>query len=290
MATSIKRIPIQKTYKLYIGGKFPRTESGRYYKLLNAQGDVIANVCRGSKKDIRDAVVAARKGFGEWSKKTAYNRGQILYRIAETLEGRKAQFADTLCLQGMKPAAAMDEVLASIDRIVYYAGWCDKYQQIFSAVNPVESSHFNFTFPEPTGVITIMAPLENGLLGLVSTIMPAIIGGNSVVVLASDRFPLTAIELAEVIHASDVTSGAINILTGQGKELLQGLSNHMDVNATIYCGNDKEELSSIRSNASLNVKRVIHHDFKNWSAETCQSPYMILDMLEMKTTWHPIGE
>jgi acyl-CoA reductase-like NAD-dependent aldehyde dehydrogenase len=178
MATSIKRIPIQKTYKLYIGGKFPRTESGRYYKLLNAQGDVIANVCRGSKKDIRDAVVAARKGFGEWSKKTAYNRGQILYRIAETLEGRKAQFTDTLCLQGMKPAAAMDEVLASIDRIVYYAGWCDKYQQIFSAVNPVESSHFNFTFPEPTGVITIMAPLENGLLGLVSTIMPAIIGGN----------------------------------------------------------------------------------------------------------------
>ncbi|MFM7900676.1 MAG: aldehyde dehydrogenase family protein, partial [Bacteroidota bacterium] len=253
MATTSKRIPIQKTYKLYIGGKFPRTESGRYFKLLNAQGDVIANVCRGSKKDIRDAVVAARKGFGEWSKKTAYNRGQILYRIAETLEGRKAQFIETLCLQGMKPAAAMDEVLASIDRIVYYAGWCDKYQQIFSAVNPVESSHFNFTFPEPTGVVTIIAPSEYGLLGLVSTIMPAIASGNTVVALASDRFPLTAIELAEVIHASDVSGGTINILTGHRKELLQGLSNHMDVNATIYCGKDKEELSTIRSNASLNV-------------------------------------
>ena len=227
------RIPVNKTYKLYIGGKFPRTESGRYFKLQNSSGEVIANVCRGSKKDIRDAVVAARKGFQEWSKKTAYNTGQILYRIAETLEGRKAQFTETLCLQGMKPAAAFNEVTEAIDRIVYYAGWCDKYRQIFSTVNPVESSHFNFSYPEPTGVVTIIAPEESGLLGLVSSIMPALAGGNAVVVCASSRFPLTAIEFAEVIHASDVPGGAINLITGFRKELIAGMSNHMDVNAVV---------------------------------------------------------
>jgi acyl-CoA reductase-like NAD-dependent aldehyde dehydrogenase len=214
MATTNKRLAVNKTYKLYIGGKFPRTESGRYFKLESKNGELIANVCRGSKKDVRDAVVAARKTFGEWSKKTSYNRGQILYRIAETLEGKKAQLIDTLCRQGMKSAAALVDVEDAIDRVVYYAGWCDKYQQIFSSVNPVESSHFNFSYPEPTGVVTIIAPEDSGLLGLVSSIMPAIAGGNTVVVLASSQYPLTAIEFAEAIHASDVPGGTINLITG----------------------------------------------------------------------------
>ncbi|MEY3343042.1 MAG: hypothetical protein RL090_726 [Bacteroidota bacterium] len=289
MATTNKRLAVNKTYKLYIGGKFPRTESGRYFKLESKNGELIANVCRCSKKDVRDAVVAARKTFGEWSKKTAYNRGQILYRIAETLEGKKAQLIDTLCRQGMKSAAALVDVEGAIDRVVYYAGWCDKYQQIFSSVNPVESSHFNFSYPEPIGVVTIIAPEDSGLLGLVSSIMPAIAGGNTVVVLASSQYPLTAIEFAEAIHASDVPGGTINLITGFRNELLGGLSNHMDVNATVYCGNDAAEVALVKANASMNVKRVVHHHFKNWSDADAQSPYMILDLLETKTTWHPIG-
>ncbi len=278
------RLSVQKTYKLYIDGKFPRTESGRYYKLNDANGNVIANVCRSSRKDFRDAVVVARKAQEGWQKKTAYNKGQILYRIAETLEGRKAQFIETLILQGCKKAEAEKEFTTSVDLLVYYAGWSDKYQQIFSSVNPVESAHFNFSFPEPTGVVSVITPQHSGLLGLLSCTIPAIVGGNAVIVLASEKFPLTAIELAEVVHASDLPGGVINILTGNNKELVSHFSNHMDVNACVYAGDDTQHLKTIQLNAAGNVKRVVF--LKNIVE---QNPYRILELQEIKTTWHPIG-
>jgi len=289
-STSVaKRLDVQKTYKLYIDGKFPRSESGRYFKLNDVSGKIIANICRGSKKDFRDAVVVARKAQELWAKRSAYNKGQILYRIAETLEGRKAQFVDSLIKQGSKTAQAENEVVAAIDRIVHYAGWSDKYQQIFSSVNPVESSHFNFSFPEPTGVVSAIAPNENGLLGLVSVICPVIVGGNAIIILPAENAPLTAIDFAEVLHASDLPGGVVNIITGYKKELLSPFSNHMDVNAIAYCGNEVAELTTIQSNASLNVKRVINYPINDWNSSEAQSPYMILDFQEIKTTWHPVG-
>ena len=284
-----KRLTVLKTYKLYIDGKFPRTESGRFYKLSDANGNVIANVCRSSRKDFRDAVVSSRKAQEGWQKKTAFNKGQILYRIAETLEGRKAQFIETLITQGCKKIDAEKEVFAAIDRIVYYAGWSDKYQQIFSSVNPVESAHFNFSFPEPTGVVAAIAPQDAGLLGLISCIMPAIVGGNSVIILAAEKFPLTAIEFAEVIHASDLPGGVVNILTGNNKELVSHFASHMDVNACLYAGIDMEHFKTIQTNAALNVKRVVKISDANSKEESAQSPYRIMEMQEIKTTWHPIG-
>ncbi|MCW5931383.1 MAG: aldehyde dehydrogenase family protein [Bacteroidetes bacterium] len=279
-----KRIPVLKTYKLYINGQFPRTESGRYYKLTNRDGKVIANICRGSRKDFRDAVVAARKAQEGWQKKSAFNKSQILYRIAETLETRKAQFAETLMLQGYEHQAAEQEVYASIDMLVYYAGWCDKYQQVFSSVNPVESSYFNFSFPEPMGVVAAIANQQSGLLSLITTIAPAIAGGNAIIVLAAEKYPLTAIDLAEVLNASDVPGGVVNILTGYSKELHTHFSSHMDVNAMMYCGNNADELKTIQTNAALNVKRVIAvKDIKE------ESPYRIMGLQEVKTTWHPVG-
>ncbi len=289
MPATEQRLDIQKTYKLYIDGKFPRSESGRYFKLNDKSGTLIANICRGSKKDFRDAVVVARKAQESWAKRSAYNRGQILYRIAETLEGRKSQFIDSLIKQGSRKADAEKEVVSSIDRIVHYAGWSDKYQQIFSAVNPVESSHFNFSFPEATGVVSIIASATQGLLGMVSVICPIIVGGNSVIILPSENAPLTAIEFAEVLHASDLPGGVVNIITGYKKELLVPFSSHMDVNAAVYCGENMEELKTIQSNASLNVKRVVHYAFWIWNEDEAQSPYMILDFQEIKTTWHPVG-
>jgi acyl-CoA reductase-like NAD-dependent aldehyde dehydrogenase len=283
------RVSVKKTFKLYIGGKFPRSESGRFFKFNDAEGNLITNVCRGSKKDFRDAVVAARKVQHDWAARTAYNKGQILYRIAETLEGRKSQFVETLVLQGCRRSDAVDEVDAAIDRLVYYAGWSDKYQQIFSSVNPVESSHFNFSFPEPTGVVSVLAPQEDGLLGLLSVIAPVIVGGNTCIVLSSEKYPLTAIELAEVMHASDLPGGVVNLLTGFEKELVASFSNHMDVNAICYCGKDAGYIKSIRENASLNVKRVIHYQPDNWNSAQSFSPYHILDFQEIKTTWHPVG-
>lgn len=288
--TSVKkRLDVQKTYKLYIDGKFPRSESGRYFKLNDKSGNIIANICRGSKKDFRDAVVAARKAQESWAKRSAYNKGQILYRIAETLEGRKAQFIESLIKQGSKPADAEKEVTATIDRIVHYAGWSDKYQQIFSAVNPVESSHFNFSFPEPTGVVSAIASTNQGLLGMASVICSVIVGGNSIIILPAENAPLTAVEFAEVFHASDLPGGVVNIITGYKKELLSAFSSHMDVNATVYCGDTTEELKTIQTNAALNVKRVVNYPISNWFSEEAQSPYMILDFQEIKTTWHPVG-
>ncbi len=284
-----KRIGIQKTYKLYIDGKFPRSESGRFYKLTDNSGEIIANICRGSKKDFRDAVVAARKAQEPWANRSAFNKSQILYRIAETLEGRKAQFTESLILQGVDSVNANEEVVVSIDRIIHYAGWCDKYQQIFSSVNPVESSHFNFSFPEPTGVVSAIAPQQYGLAGLISLICPVIAGGNSIIILADEKYPLSAIELAEVLHASDLPGGVVNIITGHRKELLSPFSNHMDVNATFYCGNDATELAVIQTNASQNVKRVVSHHFENWLVGKVQNPYAIMEFQEIKTTWHPVG-
>lgn len=283
------RIGVMKTYKLYIDGKFPRTESGRYDIFTDASGKAIANIGRSSRKDFRDAVVAARKAQQGWAGRSAYNKGQILYRIAEMLEGRRAQFVEELGSEGLSAAAAGAEVSAAVDRLIYYAGWSDKYQQVFSAVNPVESAHFNFSVPEPTGVVSILAPASNGLLGLVSVIAPAIVGGNTVIVLCSEAHPLSAITFAEVLHTSDLPGGVVNILTGQASELVSHFSNHMDVNAVVYCGEDVGFRKTIQENASLNVKRPYFYS-GDCARESAQSPYRIMDLQEIKTTWHPIGQ
>jgi len=284
-----ERLTVAKTYKIFIDGKFPRTESGRYFALENKKGNVLANICRGSRKDFRNSVVAARKAQAGWAKASAYLHGQILYRIAEMLEGRREQFIAELVLQGSTPAAAQKEVNASIDRLIYYAGWADKYQQIFSAVNPVSSSHFNFSVLEPTGVVSILAPEESGLLGLVSNIAPAIVGGNTCVVLASESKPLSAISFAEVIHASDVPAGVVNVLTGYRDELSGQFASHMDVNAVIYCDGDKKVARAIQDAAADNIKHVIRRTKIKWSDATAQNAYLIRDTQEVKTTWHPIG-
>jgi acyl-CoA reductase-like NAD-dependent aldehyde dehydrogenase len=281
------RLNVLKTYKIYIGGQFPRTESGRYYALLNKKNETIANVCLSSRKDFRNAVVAARSAFNGWSGKSAFNRGQILYRIAEMLEGRKAQFTEELVLQGLSNKIAELEVLQSIDRLVYYAGWCDKYIALFSSVNPVASSHFNFSVPEPMGVVSVLAPENSGLLGLVSVIAPVICGGNTCVVLASNSLPLSSVTFAEVLATSDLPGGVINIITGTSKELHSHFSSHMDVNAIINCRENKEESKTISENSSLNVKRSFNW-IKDWNKEENQNPYLILDLQEIKTTWHPI--
>jgi acyl-CoA reductase-like NAD-dependent aldehyde dehydrogenase len=280
----MSRIEIQKTYKIYIGGQFPRTESGRYYPLSDKRGNVIANICLSSRKDFRNAVVAARGAFGGWSTRAAFNRGQILYRIAEMMEGRKAQFQDELVLQGMTAAAARREIAMSIDRMVYYAGWCDKYQQIFSSVNPVATPHFNFSVPEPTGVVAIIAPEVSPLLGLVSSIAPVIAGGNTCVVLASEKMPLCAVTFAEVLNSSDVPGGVVNLLTGNAAELSGHISTHMDVNAVCYYRDDAKEIRTMRENAATNVKRFFVY---RWD-DNAQGPYFIQDLQEIKTTWHPV--
>lgn len=283
----MSRVEVLKTYKIYIGGKFPRTESGRYYPLSNKRGDAIANVSLSSRKDFRNAVVAARSAFGGWSSRPAFNRGQILYRIAEMLEGRKEQFVHELLLQGSTQKSAEAEVALAVDRIVYYSGWCDKYQQLFGTVNPVASSHFNFSVPEPTGVAAIIAPEESSLIGIVSVIAPCIAGGNTCVVLASESKPLCSITFAEVVATSDVPDGVVNILTGTEKELTSHFSSHMDVNAVVYCRNNKEEKTMIMQNAALNVKRSLFW-LNDWMKPAIEHPYFLLDLQEIKTTWHPI--
>ncbi len=283
------RVPVAKTYKLYIDGKFPRSESGRYYPLQQGGTTLLANVCRGSRKDFRDAVVAARNACGPWSRASAYLRGQILYRAAELLEGRAGQFAAELVAQGVARPRARTEVAAAIDRLVYYAGWADKYQQVFSTVNPVSTSHFNFSMLEPTGVVAIIAPETSGLLGLVSNVAPAVAGGNTCVVLASEALPLSAISFAEVLHASDFPAGVINVITGLKKELIEPFASHMDVNAVIYGDADAQAARKIQELAADNVKRVILRGGADWNSMATQSPYAISDTQETKTTWHPIG-
>ena len=283
----MNRLDIHKTYKLYIGGKFPRTESGRYYEINNNNGDLIANMCLASRKDFRNAVVVARKAQSSWSNVTALNKGQILYRIAEMLEGRKEQFITELITQGETKIAAQKEVDTAIDRLVYYAGWSDKYQQFFSTVNPVSSSHFNFSNLEPVGVISIIAPEQQGLLGLISVIAPTIVGGNTVIVLASENNALSAISFAEVLNSSDVPGGVVNILTGKKSELITHMASHMDVNTIIYCGKDEAYMKTISELASNNVKRTIFYKKSNWDSDNSQSPYFIEKTQEVKTTWHP---
>lgn len=283
----MSRLEIVKTYKIYIGGQFPRTESGRYYSPVNKEGKVLGNICLSSRKDVRNAVVAARKAVGTWSERSAFNRGQILYRIAEMLEGRKAQFVEELQYQGSSKQVAEAEVNLAIDRIVYYAGWCDKYQAIVSSVNPVASSHFNFSVAEPMGVVGIIAPENSSLIGLVSLVLPVICGGNTVVVLASEKLPLCAVTFAEVLHSSDVPGGVINILTGSTDEMAPTLSTHMDVNALVYGGSDPLKLKEIQENAVLNVKRVFAYS-TDWKKADAQGLHYISDVQEIKTIWHPI--
>ena len=284
-----KRVAIAKTYKIYIDGKFPRTESGRYFALRDKKERGVANVCRGSRKDFRNSVVAARKAQPGWAKASAYLRGQILYRIAEMLEGRREQFIRELVLQGSTERLAGKEVDASIDRLIYFAGWADKYQQVFSAVNPVSSSHFNFSVLEPTGVVSILAPDDSSLLGLISNVAPTIAGGNTCVVLASESRPLSAVSFAEVLHASDVPGGVVNVLTGYRSELSDQFASHMDVNAVIYCDGGKKTARSVQELAAENVKRVVARTRIDWSKDAAQHPYLIRDTQEVKTTWHPIG-
>jgi acyl-CoA reductase-like NAD-dependent aldehyde dehydrogenase len=287
-ARKAARVPVMKTYKIFIGGKFPRTESGRYYQPKGADGKPLANVCRSSRKDVRDAVVAARGAVGGWAGRSAFNRGQILYRIGEMLEGRSAQFVHELVLHGATPALAEAEVAAAIDRWVHYAGWCDKYQALFSSVNPTNTSHFNFSVYEPTGVVGIMSGGANGLLELVSLIAPVIAGGNTCVVVASERHPLPAVTFAEVLATSDLPGGVVNMLTGFRSELLKPLVAHMDVNAIVVANASKEERAMLDSEAICNLKRTVYPKVSDWGSEEAQSPYFILDTQEVKTTWHPI--
>ena len=283
----MSRLDINKTYKLYIGGKFPRTESGRFYPVNNSKGILIANMCLASRKDFRNAVVVARKAQSAWAGMTALNKGQVLYRIAEMLEGRREQFIAELILQGESANNAKEEVNSSIDRLVYYAGWSDKYQPFFSTVNPVSSSHFNFSNVEPVGVVSIIAPENKSLLGLISMIAPAIVGGNAVIVLASESKPLTAISLAEVLNSSDVPGGVVNILTGKKEELYSHMASHMDVNSIIYCGNNADYIKSISELSSNNIKRTVYYKNDNLLNDFFESPYAIEKTQELKTTWHP---
>ena len=280
---------INKTYKLYIDGKFLRTESGHYIKWTDPQKNMTINFCRGSRKDFRNAVVAARSAFKAWSSRSAYNRGQIFYRIAEMFEGRKEQFKSELILQGLTKKQSEKEVALSINRLVYYAGWADKYQQLFSRVNPVSSPYYNFSFPEPTGVVSVIAPDDSCLLGFLSLIVPAVVGGNTVVILASESYPLCGITFAEVLQSSDVPGGVINIMSGRRSELIEQFSSHMDVNAIIYSGVDSGHARMIEKNTALNVKRLVNYADQDWINTDAQGPYHIMKSQEIKSTWHPIG-
>lgn len=289
------RLPVMKTYKIFIGGKFPRTESGRYYQPKGADGKPLANVCRSSRKDVRESVLAARKAFGDWGSRSAFNRGQVLYRIGEMLEGRSAQFVHELMLhpsastgQQLSRKQAEAEVAMAVDRWVYYAGWCDKYQAIFSSVNPVNTSHFNFSVLEPTGVVGLMAPKDSGLIGLVSTVAPIIAGGNACVVVASEEHPLPAVTFAEVLATSDLPGGVVNLLTGFRSELLKPVVTHMDINAVVCSAPSPEESAMLGKEAAENMKRVVVPKVTDWNTAEGQSPYFILDTQEVKTTWHPI--
>lgn len=280
---------ILKTYKLYIGGQFPRTESGRSYQIQSASGQAIANACLGSKKDIRNAVQAARKAQSGWVAKSAFNRSQIIYRIAEMLEARKVQFIDELILMGQTEQSAAAEVQLSIDRLVYYAGWADKYQALSSSVNPVSSAHFNFSVPEPMGVIGVVACQETALLGLISQITPLIVGGNTVVVIANTYKALSAISFAEVLATSDVPGGVVNILTGEVEEMLPTLAGHMDVNALSLAKIQEDLTRSAQEVAIDNLKRCQQYQL-NFSEPQHQGLQFITDFQEIKTTWHPIEQ
>ncbi len=284
------RLDVRKTYKLFIGGAFPRSESGRSYPVRDGDGAVIVRAARASRKDLRDAVKAARAAVKPWSGATAYNRGQILYRVAEMMEGRREQFADELQATGaVKAKDAEREVAAAIDRWVWYAGWSDKVHHLAGTVNPVAGPYYNFTFPEPTGVVGVVAPEEPALLGLVSRLAPAIVSGNAAILLASERNPLPAVTLTEVLATSDLPGGVVNLLTGHKTELLPWLAGHMDVNALDLTGAPDDLLPKLEELSAANVKRTTRAAPTDWFDDTAQSPYAITVLMEMKTVWHPMG-
>ncbi len=276
---------IAKTFKLFINGAFPRSESGAYTKLMDAEGKFLANISKASRKDFRDAVVAARTAQGGWADRTAYNRSQIIYRIAEVMEQRRAEFMAQLMDVGHSTDRAGQEFNRAIDKLVHYAGWCDKYVQVFSSVNPVSGSYFNFSMPEAMGVIASIAPGESGLDGLVQAAIPAICGGNTVIALASELYPTAAITFAEVLATSDVPAGVINILTGTRKELMHHFASHMDINAVAFWGAAQADAIEVSTHAADSVKRVFYYPK---AAFYDGHPKQIMDLQEIKTTWHPI--
>lgn len=288
----MSRLDVRKTYKLFIGGKFPRSESGRYLPAKSPRGEHLDNFSHASRKDFRDAVTAARGAFAGWSAATAYNRGQILYRAAEMLQNRAAGLVHEIARStGATPAKAKREVSIAIDRLVHFAGWTDKYSQVFGSVNPVATSHFNFTTPEPSGVVVVLAPDEPSLLALVSLVAPVILSGNTAVVIASEKFPLPAATFAEILATSDVPGGVVNILTGKRAELVPHIAAHMDVNAIIDGAGNRALGAQLQGGTAINLKRYADHSLKpaDWFTAKAEDPYWILDTVEFKTAWHPIG-
>jgi acyl-CoA reductase-like NAD-dependent aldehyde dehydrogenase len=288
------RLEVRKTYKLYIGGKFPRTESGRSYLVSDAKGKPLANASRASRKDVRDAVVAARKAFPAWSGATAYNRGQVLYRVAEMLEGRRDQFVEEVVrAEGATQRQAMEAHAKAVDRWVWYAGWADKLAQVLGSANPVAGPYFNFSVPEPTGVVGLVAPADSSLVGLVSRLAPIIVSGNTAVVLTSQTRPLPAVTLGEVLATSDLPGGVVNLLSGFTTELIGPLAAHLDVNALDLAGLDLALYRDVELAAATNVKRVVaplRLSQRAWLDDArAQDPYWIAAFLEIKTVWHPIG-
>jgi acyl-CoA reductase-like NAD-dependent aldehyde dehydrogenase len=291
MSDRDERLAVRKTYKLYVGGAFPRSESGRTYEVRAADGRFLANAARASRKDARDAVVAARKAVAGWSGATAYNRGRVLYRVAEVLEGRRAQFvAEVADSEGLSPAAAGRAVDAAVDRWVWYAGWSDKVAQVVGSSNPVAGPYFDFSVPEPTGVVAVVAPQESSLLGLVSVVAPAVVTGNTVVVVAAEAAPLPAVTLAEVLATSDVPAGVVNLLTGSPAEIAPWLASHMDVNAIDLTGvGDPALAADLEREAAGNLKRVVRppREALDWAADPGLD--RLRAFLETKTVWHPVG-
>ena len=288
----MSRLEVRKTYKLYIGGKFPRSESGRYLPAKSPRGEHLDNFANASRKDFRDAVVAARAAADGWTKASAYNRGQILYRAAEMLQNRAAELVNEIARStGVTTANARREVNAAIDRLVHFAGWTDKYAQVFGSVNPVASSHFNFSTPEPTGVVVVLAPDAPSLLGLVSLVAPVILSGNAAVVIASEKFPLPAATFAEILATSDLPGGVVNILTGKRAELVPHIASHMDVNAIVDGAGEGELSAKLQGGTAINLKRYANHSLQpaEWFTAKAEDPYWILDTVEFKTAWHPIG-
>jgi acyl-CoA reductase-like NAD-dependent aldehyde dehydrogenase len=284
------RLRVQKTYKLYIGGKFVRGENGRVLPVRGTKGELLANYSRASKKDFRDAVVAARAAFSNWSTQSAYLRGQILYRAAEMLEMRRTELQSELArTNGTRTSSS--EITQTIDRLVHYAGWTDKFSQIFGSVNPVASSHFNFTTPEPTGVVVIICPNEPALLALVSLVAPVILSGNCAIVLPSTTNSLAALTFAEIIATSDLPAGVVNLLAGDRVELAPHFAGHMDVNAIVDASGDEKMGRELQKGGELNVKRYVRRELTpaQWRGRAAEDPYWILDTVEMKTAWHPIG-
>ncbi len=297
MTDTAGRLPVLRTYKLYVGGAFPRTESGRTYLVSGAEGEPLANACRASRKDLRDAVRAARAAAPGWAGRTAMNRGQILYRVAEVLEGRADQFvAEVMAAEGVRVGEARTLVARAVDRWVWYAGWTDKISQVLGAANPVAAPYFNFTIPEPTGVVGAVAPERSSLLGLVSRLAPVLAGGNVAVVLASESRPLPSITLAEVLATSDVPGGVVNILTGQRRELVPVLASHEDVDALDGWGIPDDLRTAAETAAADSVKRVARRPagvrdaaFDWLDDRAAERPEWIAAFLEAKTVWHPIG-